>query len=917
IEITDLKNARESSNKAEALNKTIIDSIPGPFYIIDENGNYAGWNAFDREIIAGKPESEMSSTRVIETVHPDDRALVEETIATVMKSGIDGTVEGRILLRGGPEFRWFSMSGRRVIIDGHPLLVGIGTDITERKKIENVQYFLSYTSYASKEEPFFNALARFLAETLSMDFVCIDILEGDGLSARTLAVWCDGHFEDNIVYTLDDTPCGAVVREDICCFPANVCQFFPRDQVLRDLNAESYAGITLMDHSGHPIGLIAVIGRDKLDDRRLAENVLKAVSVRAAGELERLMNETALRKSEKKYRDLFENVPIGLYQSTMDGKIISANRRCLDMCRCKAEDMDAWFGQDKTKSCVNPKDGARLREMLMKEGFVDNYEAEFFRMDNTTFWLSNTARLIKGENGEQDIISGSFVDITNRKEAEKELKKLSAAIEQSPAVVVITDPEGNIEYVNPEFSRLTGYLPKDVKGRNPRILQSGFMAKDTYKELWQTILSGEIWRGELHNRKKNGELYWEMAVISALRNHNGDITNFVAVKEDITEKKILWNDLVASKEKAEESDRLKSAFVANISHEIRTPMNGILGFSALLKEPRLSGEEQQEYIDLIQQSGERMLGLINDLIDISRIDANEAQINLAKTSLNKVLHSLCAFFNPEAEKKKLDIRCRTGLSDNESIVVTDSGKLNQVMTNLVQNALKFTIEGHIDIGYEKKDNMLEFYVADSGIGIPAEMKERIFDRFRQIDNSLSRLHQGAGLGLSISKALVEMLGGKIWVESAEWGGSRFVFTLPYNPSSSTPSSRVDSDRTVSDTAALPNLNVLIAEDDEISRLLLQKILRGENITLLSAENGKEAVRIVEDNPDIDLVLMDIKMPEMNGYEATRLIKKIRPSIPVIAQSAFTSTDERKKALEAGCDAFLHKPIKKNELLLIL
>ncbi|NTW10828.1 MAG: PAS domain S-box protein [Chlorobiaceae bacterium] len=229
IEITDLKNARESSNKAEALNKTIIDSIPGPFYIIDENGNYAGWNAFDREIIAGKPESEMSSTRVIETVHPDDRALVEETIATVMKSGIDGTVEGRILLRGGPEFRWFSMSGRRVIIDGHPLLVGIGTDITERKKIENVQYFLSYTSYASKEEPFFNALARFLAETLSMDFVCIDILEGDGLSARTLAVWCDGHFEDNIVYTLDDTPCGAVVREDICCFPANVCQFFPRN----------------------------------------------------------------------------------------------------------------------------------------------------------------------------------------------------------------------------------------------------------------------------------------------------------------------------------------------------------------------------------------------------------------------------------------------------------------------------------------------------------------------------------------------------------------------------------------------------------------------------------------------------------------------------------------------------------------
>lgn len=918
IEITDLKNARESSNKTEALNKTIIDSIPGPFYIIDEKGNYAGWNAFDREVIAGRAESEMSATRVIETVHPEDRALVEETISKVMNSGADGTVEGRILLRGGPQFRWFSMSGRRTVIDGHSFLVGIGTDITERKKIEDVQLFLSYTSYVSREEPFFNALARFLAETLSMDFVCIDILEGDGLTARTLAVWCDGHFKDNIVYSLADTPCGAVVREDICCFPANVCQFFPHDKVLQELNAESYAGVTLPDHSGRPIGLIAVIGRDPLDDRRLAENVLKIVSVRAAGELERLLNETALRKSEKKYRDLFESVPIGLYQSTMDGRIISANRRCLDICRCRTEDMEAWFNQDTRKSYVNPEDGARLREMLMKEGFVDNYETEFFRMDNTTSWLSNTARLVKGENGEQDIISGSFVEITKRKEAEKELKKLSAAIEQSPAVVVITDPEGNIEYVNPEFSKLTGYLSGDVIGQNPRILQSGLMSKDTYKELWQTILAGEIWRGELHNRKKNGELYWEMAVISALRDHNGDITSFVAVKEDITEKKILWNDLVAAKEKAEESDRLKSAFLANISHEIRTPMNGILGFSALLKEPRLSGEEQQEYIDLIQQSGERMLCLINDLIDISRIDANETQMQVAETSINKLMHNLYLFFKPEADNKKLGLICKTGLAEKESIIVTDSGKLTQIITNLIQNALKFTAEGHIAIGYVRKDNMLEFYVADTGIGVPVEMENRIFERFRQIDNSLSRAHEGAGLGLSISKALVEMLGGRIWVESAESGGSRFMFTLPYIQPYSVPFPGPCSDRnTRNDPVTLPRLTIAVAEDDVISSMLLEKSLKGENITVFSVANGKEVVRIVECHPEIDLVLMDIKMPVMNGYEATRLIKNIRPDLPVIIQSAFTSPDERKKAEKAGCDAFMLKPIKKDDLLLLI
>ena len=910
--------AREKGNKAQDLNKTIIDSIPGPFYIIDQKGFYAGWNAFDRDVIAGKPESEMADTQVIETAHPDDRALIQEKIVKVFEHGIDQSVEGRILLRGGPEFRWFVMSARRVIIDGNPLLIGIGTDITDRKKIEDVQRFLTHTSYVSQDEPFFNALARYLAGCLNLDFVCIDILEGDGLRAKTLAVWCDGQFEDNVVYDLKDTPCGDVVRKDICCFPANVSKSFPRDQVLQDLQAESYVGVTLLDHSGEPIGLIAVIGRRPLDDQRMAEAILKMVSTRAAGELERMMNEEALRESEKKYRELFERVPIGLYQITLDGKVLSANRGCLDLSRCPASYRDAWFLQDTTKSYVHPEDSDRLREIILKQGYVNNFEAEFFRMDGTTAWLSNTAKIVRGENGQPDFIAGSFIDVTQRKHAEDELKKLSVAITQSPAVVLITDPEGNIEYVNPAFSMLTEYSLEEVKGKNPSILQSGLMHKDVYTNLWDTILSGEIWQGEMHNRKKNGNLYWAQAVVSALKDEKGRITNFVAVNEDISEKKILWNQLIEAKEKAEESDKLKSAFLANISHEIRTPMNGILGFSELLKDVYLTGAEQQEYIELIQQSGERMLNLINDLIDISRIDAKELILHISETPLNKLIRDLFAFFKPAADKKGLRLSSSYGLPDSGSIIETDAKKLEQILTNLIQNALKFTDEGHIDIGYSSKEGMLEFFVEDSGIGIPQEMKESVFDRFRQVNNSLSRLHEGAGLGLSISKGFVELLGGTIRVEPADGGGSRFLFTIPNTPSGAAIEPASEGDQPIEGAAVTePGLTILIAEDDDISCILLQKILHMDNVTLLSTGNGKDAVELVGQHPEIDIVLMDIKMPEMNGYEATMVIKRIRPELPVIVQTAFASADERKKAGEAGCDAFISKPVKKNELLMLI
>ena len=446
VDITELKIAQDIGKKEQAFSQSIIDSIPGTFYIVSTNGCYTGWNTFQRDEIVGKPESEMRDVLAISTIHPDDRELVQKKIMTVLEYGLEENVEARVLVHGGPEFRWYLMTGRRIIMEGNPFLIGTGIDITERKKIDDLQTFLSSSSYLSQKEPFFNALARYLAECLNMNFVCIDTLEGDGLTARTLAVWNDGHFEDNEVYSLKDTPCGEVIGKDVCCFPASVCQLFPRDQVLQNLRAESYIGVTLWDYTGRPNGLIAIIGQRPLVNRKFAEKMLKMVSIRAAGELERMQGEQALQASEKKYRELFESVPIGLYQSTMEGKIIAANQHCLDIARCSKSEREAWFAQDTRKSYVHPEEGEQIRDILLKQGYVNNFVADFFLMDGTVATLSNTAKIVFDEKGEPDFIAGSFIDITEKKWNEEERAKLETQLQQSQKMEMVGRLAGGIAH---------------------------------------------------------------------------------------------------------------------------------------------------------------------------------------------------------------------------------------------------------------------------------------------------------------------------------------------------------------------------------------------------------------------------------------------------------------------------------------
>ena len=379
---------------------------------------------------------------------------------------------------------------------------------------------------------------------------------------------------------------------------------------------------------------------------------------------------------------------------------------------------------------------------------------------------------------------------------------------------------------------------------------------------------------------------------------------------DISQRIEIESELINAKEKAEESDRLKTSFLTNMSHEIRTPMNGILGFTELLKEPNLKSDDLQDYINIIQISGTRMLNTINNIVDVSKIESGLIKINIAETNINQKMEFIYKFFKPEAEFKGLQFFLKNSLTTKESIIKTDNEKVYGILTNLVKNAIKFTYEGSINFGYYKKGEFLEFFIKDTGVGIPENQKELIFERFRQGSESQNRGYEGSGLGLSIAKKYVEMLGGKIWVESQEGKGSTFYFTIPYNTVSETEKETeiINTDSAEYKEVQLKSLKILIVEDDEISYSLLTRMLQKISKEVLHAMTGVEAIEACRNNPDLDLVLMDIRMPVMDGNEATRQIRQFNKDVIIIAQTAYAFSGDKEKAIEAGSNDYISKPV---------
>lgn len=882
-DITERKLAEEKVIASEyLLNQTQKIAHLGSYVLDFKTGSWTSSTELN-SIFGIDATTEKNIELWVSILHPEWRTImIDYLYKEVIGNRTNFNKEYKIIKSDSKEELWVHGMGEITFNEeGHPLhLIGSIQDITERKQAEENLKFSS-----EKFQNLVNSTGGIVweADSKTFNFTYVS-QEAERLLGYSTDEWKTKDFWANHLHPDE--------KEKTIAFCVSQTKKMKSHDFIYRFKSKKGNYIWLRD--------IVNIGIENGKPRWLRGVMFDITKQKETNQL--------LIESEEKYRGLIENSPDGIVTYVND-KITYANGEALRI--IKAINREQIIGKS-VLEFVHP-DSIESVIQRMKEVVLDDYashvvEEKLVCLNGETIYaeLKAIPTIFKHQEAIQVIIH----DITERKRTQDKIKQLSQAVEQSPVAIVITNTSGTIEYVNPKFIETTGYSNEEIIGNNPRILKSGHTSHNEYVHLWQTLIAGDEWFGEFQNKRKDGTLYWESASISPILNSQGKITHYIAIKEDITERKNVEQQLIKAKEKAEESDRLKLAFLANMSHEIRTPMNGIIGFTELLKEPNLDSEVQQEYIKIIEKSGIRMLNIINDIISISKIESGQVDVTLSETDINEQLEYLHTFFKPEATQKGITLLVKNLLSPNETIIKTDREKLYAILTNLIKNALKFTNSGTIEFGCEKKGKNLEFFVKDTGLGISNSQKEIIFERFRQANDTITTSHEGSGLGLAISKAYIETMGGKIWVESEEGKGSNFYFTLPHNPKSSqiekVVSKKIQSEEIVENK--IKDLKILIVEDDAISKLLITIAVKPFSKEIIKVSTGFEAIDACRNNPDIDLVMMDINMPEMGGYEATKKIRKFNKDVVIIAQTAYGMQSDHDKAIAAGCTDYISKPI---------
>jgi len=485
--------------------------------------------------------------------------------------------------------------------------------------------------------------------------------------------------------------------------------------------------------------------------------------------------------------------------------------------------------------------------------------------------------------------------------------------ENNIAMMLLIDAiDGSIIDANPAACHYYGYDRDELKSM--KISQINILPeKEVFRELEKARLQKRI-QFHFQHRLKDGSVRDAEVYSSRIKVFGKKVLH--SIIHDITSKKKLERDLIAAKEKAEENDRLKTAFLHNVSHEIRTPLNAIVGFSSFLNMPNLPDEKRKEFTDIINLSSEQLLSIITDIISVATLEAGQEKVNKKETDINHAMLAVYEQFCIKSLFPNISINYHSDIPDSAALVMTDGVKLMQILTNLVGNALKYTRKGKVEFSCSRIKNELYFVIEDTGIGIPKEMHHKIFDRFWQVDSTVTREYGGTGLGLSITRAYVELMGGKIWLDSEPGKGSIFYFTIPYEPVGITQRTETPVTEIIL-TGPPPGKTILIAEDENNNYLLIRELLSDYGLILVHAENGLQAVDICKARSDLDLVLMDIKMPVMDGMEATQRIKKTRPGLAVIAVTAYAYDTDRKRLLDHGFDDYIAKPLRREELVPML
>ncbi len=626
----------------------------------------------------------------------------------------------------------------------------------------------------------------------------------------------------------------------------------------------------------------------------------------------RLKMEKALRESENKYRSLAETSVDMILTYDLEGRITYVNPAVKNIFGYDPVEImgkkftDFVLTQDVEKAVENFTKGKSGRPVPL-------YELEILHKNGKNIPVEiNPTSLYDAEGnivGRLTIVR----DITARKKTEESLRLLAKALNAAANAVVITDATGKIEWINRAFTTLTGYSKTEAVGKHSKeLIESNKQDPTFFQELNKIVLSGKVWKGEIIDKRKDGTLYVVEEMITPVTNARGEVEHLIGIMTDITERKQAERELLAAKEAAEEASRLKTAFLANMNHEIRTPMNAIMGFSSLLLDTA-NPKEKEHYARIINNSADQLLKLIDDVIYLSRLQSEKLPVKKIVFHPLDIVKEIHEMFSLPHMKKALDVKMSVPENAGQILMKADDYKIKQVLTNFVSNAVKYTEKGYVEIGFETKDKDILFFVKDTGMGIPEEEQKHIFEAFFRGNRAVNSAIRGTGLGLNIAKELVELMGGRIGVRSQPGKGSYFYFILPCELIESTAPRQEERKNSANKQE---NMSVLIVEDDETNYLYFHVVLKDKVRKTDHARNGREAVEKIHHH-HYDLVLMDIKMPVMDGYNATQEIKKYRPELPVIATTAYATQEEKEKALEAGCDEYLSKPVKKEELFALL
>ena len=930
------------------ITETVVNKnkIKEAYHLINKSSSVAILckNEFDFPIIFASENAEDlfgyshkeftdGTIKIYETVFSEDLPVVRDEIFKLIKKGVSTTLKldpYRIVTKQ-KTIKW--VKANIDIIrneEGEVTRVqGIVEDYTERKKVED-DFFK--TNQLIKDQFNNTPLASIITDNN------FNVIEWNNSAKRIFGY----SLEEVIGKNVNDLIVPSNVKKDILQLRETIIGekggFRNTNENIRkdgEIIICDWYNVTLKDSCNNIIGIASLADdiTDKIHSKKMME------------------------KSEKKYKDIFEK--------SYDAVLILKDNVFVD---CNAATLK-MFGYE-TKEELFSKHPAELSPEFQVNNENSFDKAEQLILNAIESGSSRFRWNHKRKNGEVFLVDVTLTlieDIDNKATIHTVLKDISAEYKKeqietilyniSKAVLTIDDLDDFSSYIKRELHKvidtsnfyiallnektdmlkmaimvdekdhvdefpaensLTGYV---IKMNKPLMIDLKTHVDLVEKGILKMVgAKSKIWVGaplKMYNKVIGAIAVQSYTNENAYKEEDLQLLEFVADQiGNSIQRKNIEDELKKALLKAQESDKLKSAFLANMSHEIRTPMNGIIGFSELLLDANIQEKDKKRYANIIVNSSKQLLNIVNDILDISKIEAGVIKMNYQSTSINKLIDELFIFYKPIAFESNIEIRGHKGLDSSKSIIEIDGPKLHQVLTNLLSNAFKFTNEGSIEFGYSLKNNDLLFFVKDTGIGIEEDMQQVIFDRFTQAELNLKKQSKGTGLGLAISKKFIEIFKGEIWLESSA-NGTTFYFTIPYSKSKfTTPISVI-----VPKTKIIPienmELTILIAEDEEYNMLYINELLSNTNIKIIEAFNGKEAIELAQKHPEIVMIFMDIKMPMVNGYEAMHEIKKVKPTLPIVALSAFAMESDRDKALQEGFDDYLTKPLDRKKLFEIM